>query len=375
MDSVVSVTRLEKNVDSSVRRAIDRVGGMASVVEPGETIYLKPNFVAPRASSHGVTTDFEIIRVVADEVLRCGGRPIIFETPAIEFDKRKVYQALGVYDFTRLNNIPLIENFSDLIKIPVPGGKVFRSLRIPRILDKAKIINLPKLKTHVSAKMTCAMKNLIGLLPDSEKRRVHIRGVSASIADLGRVFKPILTVVDAMTCLEGDGPTYGNKVDLGLIISGRNMVSVDKVCSQIIGLPWQEVKYIDLGDGSPSQENVHVVGEPVEEVKTRFDIPQKSVFFHLGFRLIYTLDVVFSKIFSKPFNRFLYSTGHVGTNPKILRERCDRCGDCIEACPFPSALNIEGYKVNYKSCIRCLECYLACKREAISLKGISKPRK
>jgi uncharacterized protein (DUF362 family)/NAD-dependent dihydropyrimidine dehydrogenase PreA subunit len=373
VDTVVSITKVEGSIENAVKKAISLVGGMESVVTKGDNVYLKPNFVAPRDSFKGVTTNLEIVRVVAEEVRRCGGIPVLFETPAIEFEKEKVYDVLGVYDFARKNEIGLMNGSVDFMKVPVPGGKVFKSLKIPRILHQAKIINLPKLKTHVSAKMTCSMKNLIGLLPNAEKRSVHIRGVHASIADICEVFRPILTVVDAITCMEGDGPTYGDKVDLGLIVSGKGTVSIDKICSQIIGLPWEEVEYIRLAAGGLNREEVKVVGEALADIKVPFKIPHKSALYHLSTRLVHIFDVLFSKLSSKHFNQFLYSTGHFGTNPRIMKEACNGCGDCIEACPIENVLNIETYEIDYKNCIRCLNCYFACNKEAIKVKGFSRP--
>ena len=91
--------------------------------------------------------------------------------------------------------------------------------------------------------------------------------------------------------------------------------------------------------------------------------------------MIYTLDIAFSKMFSRPFNQFLYSTGRFGTNPKIEKSKCDQCGDCRSVCPLEKALDIENYRVNYKLCLRCLNCFLACRRQAISVKGVSRPKK
>ncbi len=375
MDQIVSVIKVEQSVEDAVKKAIRLVGGMESAVNTGDKVYLKPNFVAPRDSAQGATTDLEVIRVVAEEVRRCGGFPVLFETPAVEFNKKCVYDYLGVYDFAKKNGIQIVNDSIDWIKVPVPGGRVFKSLKIPKILHQAKIINLPKLKTHVLAKMTCGMKNLIGLLADSEKRRVHIGGVQAAIADISKVFCPALTVVDAITCQEGDGPTYGDKINLGLIVSGKDMASVDKVCSQLIGLPWENVKYIRLSDSQRTAGDIKVVGEPIADVHVSFSVPQKSAFFDLGARLIYGMDAFFSKFFSKPFIQVLYGTGYVGTNVKLLKQKCDGCGDCLRVCPIEGVLNIERGKVYYKNCIRCLNCYVVCKQKAITVKGVSRPKK
>jgi len=151
------------------------------------------------------------------------------------------------------------------------------------------------------------------------------------------------------------------------------MISVDKICSQIIGLPWEEVKYISLFNGELDRDEIEVVGESLADIKVPFKIPHKSAFYHLSTRLIHIFDIVFSRLFYKHFNQFLFSTGYFGTNPRILKETCDKCCDCIKVCPIENVLNIEKYKIQYKRCIRCMECYLACKKNAIEVKGFSRP--
>ena len=373
-NSKVSIIKVSDSIESAVKRAINMTGGMETVVKKGDIIYLKPNFVAPRKASSGVTTDFEVIRTVAEEVRRCGGNPVLYETPAMEFDRKNVYDVLGVHDFAVRNGIGMVEETVDHVKVAVPGGKVLRSLKIPGFLKGAKIINLPKLKTHVTALMTCGMKNLIGLLPDEEKRRCHVMGVHASVADICRVLQPVLTVVDAVTCLEGDGPTYGDPKEAGLVVAGKNMVSVDRICSRIIGLPSEGLEYIRLYDDGRQPEDIEITGESIEDVKVPFNIPQKSAFYHLSTRLIHVFDIPFAKLFPGHFNRFLFSTGYFGTNPKIIREKCDGCGKCIEVCPMDNALKLDSCSVEYKNCIRCMECYLVCDKQAIMVKGFSKPK-
>ena len=371
--TVVAISKVEQKIETAVIEAIHLAGGLDSIISRGDKIYLKPNFVAPRSAACGVTTNLEIIRVVAEEVRRCGGRPILYETPAMEFDKKTVYDVLGIYDFAKQHGIHLIEGPQELKRIPIKGGKVFKSVKIPRILHRAKIINIPKLKTHVSAKMTCGMKNLIGLLPDSEKRRVHVRGIHPSIADINKVIQPVFSVVDATTCMEGDGPTYGDAVELNLILSGRDTVAVDKVCSGVVGVPWRDVGYLQLADGRRPRQQIDTVGASIEDVKVHLKIPEKNAFYHLSTRMIHILDVVFSKVSSQHLNQFLFGTGYFGTNPKILKEMCNACGDCVKVCPVEKVIDIEIHKIYYNRCIRCLNCFFACDRRAIAVGGFSRP--
>jgi len=375
MSSLVAVVRVDESIEAAVKKAVSLAGGMESVVTKGEKVYLKPNFVAPRDSSVGVTTDLRVIRSVAEDVRRCGGAPILFETPAIEFDRDTVFDVLGVRKFARENDIGLMDHAADLISVPVPGGTALKSVKIPRCLLGAKIINLPKLKTHVATKMTCGAKNLMGLLPDSEKRRMHVRGIDASIADLNGVFRPAMTVVDAVTCLEGDGPSYGDRVDLGLVAAGKDVLAVDKVCCGLIGMKWQDVEYLATLDGRNKGGDIRVVGEPVEKVAGNFRVPNKGALFHAAFAFSYALDVPFSRVFGRSLHRLAYGTGYVGTVPRIDRAKCDICGSCLKVCPIPRAVVIEGRetKIDYKRCVRCLKCYENCAGGAISVKGISRP--
>lgn len=374
-NNLVSIARVGENIKETVKKAIDLVGGMETVVNPGEEIYLKPNFVGPRDSSKGVTTNLEIIREVASEVRRCDAVPILIETPAIDFDKDRVYEFLGIYDFARENGIRIAETGSDLVKVPIHAGSVFKYLTIPRLLHKAKIINIPKLKTHVSTKMSCALKNLIGVLPDSEKRRVHIKGVHEAIADIYKVLKPILILVDAINCMEGEGPTYGDEIEVGLLVASKDSLAADKVCSQIIGLPWEDVKYIKLANEECEAQEIEIVGDCLADSQMPFKIPQKSALYHLTTRMLHVLDVGFSMVSSQHLNQFLFSTGYFGTNVRLIKEKCDGCGKCVEACPLQDILDIETHKVNYKKCIRCVECYFACNRNAIVVKGFSRPER
>lgn len=67
-----------------------------------------------------------------------------------------------------------------------------------RALDAGYLINLPVLKGHCQARMTCALKNCKGCLPDREKRRFHAEGLMEPIAALAAALRPALTIVDSI---------------------------------------------------------------------------------------------------------------------------------------------------------------------------------
>jgi len=87
-------------------------------------------------------------------------------------------------------------------------------------------------------------------------------------------------------------------------------------------------------------------------------------------------DVVRTPVVSQPkyrassvLKRLLYP------RPVIVRERCVRCGTCVEVCPTdPKALSYktEDRKMppvyQYKRCIRCFCCQEICPESAIVIK-------
>ncbi len=72
-------------------------------------------------------------------------------------------------------------------------------LNVCDIVDKIDfLINVPLVKGHCQTKITCALKNLKGLIPDGEKRRFHTLGLHKPIGYLGKAIKQDLIIADAI---------------------------------------------------------------------------------------------------------------------------------------------------------------------------------
>ncbi len=370
MGDMVSIVKVEGSIQKSVEKAVNLAGGFQDILGKGERIILKPNLVAPRRSYTGATTDLKLVRTVSHLVREAGGRPALYETPAIEWDWETVYGILGVFDLAEELDIEILTGKSEWSEVTFPdkGGRI----RIPKVFLESKFINLPKLKTHVSAGMTCSLKNLIGILPEDEKRKVHVYGIDRSIYWLSRILNPSFTIVDANIVMEGNGPTYGSPFQLGLIVAGRDMISVDEVCCSIVGMPPGMPKYLDLVRKEFPSDGYEIAGEDLDEVSRNLSIPQQSLLFHFLFRAMFTIDhVAFSRVYGMPLNKFLYNSGRVGNNPDIIEEKCDHCGICIKHCPAGNAIDLETLSIRHRECLRCLTCYEVCPMDAIAVRGIS----
>jgi len=390
----IAVTRTFDGIEEAAHRVIKQIGGMTAVLQGAKVAILKPNFVAGRSAETGSTTSFALLKAVAEEVQACGAEPVLCEMPGTEFDREATYTILGVEQFCAANGIRILRidpegDEQDWVELRPAGAKKLRRFSIPRILNEVCLINLPVLKTHVVSTMTLSMKNPMGILPRPDRRSMHTLGIDQCIVDMNRGIRPDLTIVDGSVGQDGEGPLYGDRADLQVLIAGRDSLAVDLVCCQVVGIKPQDIPHLKLALeqlGNPSWTLVGDVEDPVRgtgngfiqhvEVIKKFRLPVQKPLYRFIFWMMYPLDYPYSWIAErgKHFCTLLYSTGLVGTRPQIKEESCTRCGICVEACPLPDVIDLKSLKVNYFTCQRCLLCYDACPENAIRVKGYSGAR-
>jgi uncharacterized protein (DUF362 family)/Pyruvate/2-oxoacid:ferredoxin oxidoreductase delta subunit len=376
----IGVTRTFDGIEKAAHRIIEHIGGMDSVMRGAKTAILKPNFVAGRTAETGSTTSFALLKAVAEEVRACGAEPVLCETPGTEFDREATYTILGVEHFCAENGIRIVRvdpegGEQDWVEVRPRGAKRLRHFRIPRLLSEARLINLPVLKTHVVSTMTLGMKNPMGLLPRPDRRSMHTFGIDQSIVDMNRGIKPDLTIVDGSVGQDGEGPLYGEKADLHVLVAGRDSLAVDLVCCHIVGVKPGAIAHLKLALAQMGKPSWRLVGEDVGVIK-QFRLPQQNTLYRFIFWLMYPLDYPYTWVAErgKHLCTTLYGTGLVGTRPHITEDTCTHCGICVEACPLPQVIDLKTLKVDYKTCQRCLLCYEACPENAISVKGYSGAR-
>src|SRR5215472_11112909 len=223
----ITITRTFDGIEAAAHRVISQLGGMAPIIKDAKIAVLKPNFVAGRSAETGATTSFALLKAIAEEVRSCGAEPVLCETPGTEFDREATYTILGVEQFCdehgiRIARIDPEGGEQDWIELRPTGARRLRQFRIPRFMQEACFINLPVLKTHVVSTMTLSMKNPMGILPRPDRRAMHTLGIAQCIVDMNRGIKPNLTIVDGSVGQDGEGPLYGEKADLQVLVAGRN---------------------------------------------------------------------------------------------------------------------------------------------------------
>lgn len=373
----IAILRTFDGIEAAAHRLLTRMGGMASIIRGARIAVLKPNFVAGRPAETGSTTSFALLKAVAEEVHAAGAEPVLCEIPGTEFDRESTYTLLGVEQFCKDNGIRIVRvdpegDAEDWIELHPTGAKRLRRFRVPRFMQDARLINLPVLKTHVVSTMTLGMKNPMGILPCPDRRAMHTLGLAQCIVDMNRGLKPDLTIVDGSVGQDGEGPLYGEKAGLNVLVAGRDSLAVDLACCRLVGVQPRAVPHLKLALEQLGTPSWTVTGEHVGVIK-QFRLPQQRSLYRFVFWLMYPFDYPYSWIAErgKHLCTALYGTGIVGTSPQIKREACTRCGVCVEACPLPIVIDLKTLKIDYRRCQRCLLCYQTCPEKAISVKGYS----
>ena len=281
LKSVVSITRTRPNpnpkeIERAVRRGISLVGGMEDIVSRGDLVLINPSWVAPPADPESaVITHPEVTKTVADMVKEVGAEPVIAESSAVGVDTEEIIENSGYNDLRNRGYRVVDLKKTRKVTIPIDDGYVLKEVETFELAVQAHaIIGVPKLKTHDQTEMTCSLKKMKGLETDKDKRRMHQVDLFRGISDINTVFKPALTVVDAILCQEGLGPVFGRPLEMDLVVVGKDPVSVDSICSQIMGYDPKEVLVTKFaaqrGLGNMDNEFIEVVGERLEKVRRRF---------------------------------------------------------------------------------------------------------
>ena len=208
-------------------------------------IGLKPNLVIATKPETGATTHMEIIAALIEYLQNRGFHNIdILEGSWVGDDTERAFRLNGYYDFKKKYNIGLYDLKKDRYRrVKAEGIEMEIS---ERILNLDYMINLPVLKGHCQTGMTCAMKNLKGIMSDRSKRLFHQLELMKPIAVLNTVYHPSVTLVDSI-CGDLDFEEGGNPVYSNRLILGEDSVLIDTYGASLLGFNRDDIAYIPLG--------------------------------------------------------------------------------------------------------------------------------
>lgn len=218
----------------------------------GARVLVKPNLV-DTLDDHPTTTAPQVVAALVDFLRELGaGTIVVGDGPAFRRDAWPIARQTGLLEALSSRNVPFVDlNYDELQAVPVRDGWI-RSVEqfwLPRqALEADFIISAPKMKCHHWAGLSLSMKNLLGVIPGGRygwpKNTIHINGITATLLGVYSLLPPVLSVVDGIVGMEGDGPLYGTPVEHGLLAVGADPLAVDVTCASLMGFALEEVEHL-----------------------------------------------------------------------------------------------------------------------------------
>lgn len=280
------ILQIKQKIEETVNLA---VGGIDAVIQPGETVLIKPNlaFQAP-PESYSVVDPRVIEGMVAFLKEKSQAKEVwVGDNPSLGQHvgrARPAFMAAGMYDAAVRGGADRVIFFDEeeLVDVEIPGARLFKKAKVFKpFLEADRVINLPKMKAHLAGTVTLGLKNWNGVVPNGhpsdQQQDVHRIDLGQKFADLYRLRKADLTFVDGIIAMEGQGPHVGTPLEMNLFVAGTDTVAVDAVTAYVMGFETIEIPAVRIaatqGLGERDLAKIEVVGTPVEEVRTFFKRP------------------------------------------------------------------------------------------------------
>ncbi|MEN8223915.1 MAG: DUF362 domain-containing protein [Bacteroidota bacterium] len=230
---------------------INAIGGMSEFVKAGQKVIVKPNIGWDAVPERAANTNPELIGRIIQRCFEAGAESVsVFDNTCDEW--KKCYTNSGIeQEVKEAGGVIVPGNSESYYKdVKITEGKSLTETKVHElILNSDVFINVPVLKSHSSAKLTMAMKNLMGVVWD--RRWWHKNDLHQCIADYTTFRKPDLNVIDAYRVMKRNGPrgvSADDVIMLDSMIISRDIVAADAAATKIFGLEPEDIPYIVIAD-------------------------------------------------------------------------------------------------------------------------------
>lgn len=350
--------------EAALARALSAVGGL-DFVRPGMRVVIKVNLVAPMKPEACATTHPALVTALVKMLVSRGASVTVGDSPGGLFTQGALAHCYSVTGMTEAEKAGAKLNLNTNYHTAQIEGRAMRRLTYTDYLDEADaIIDFAKLKSHGMMGMSACVKNMYGVIPGLIKPETHylypdVNDFADMLVDINEHFKPRLSLIDAVECMEGNGPTAGTPRHVGAVIAALDPYSADVVAAELIGTNENGVptlaaaKRRGLCEGI---EDIALFGDPNDLAVPDFEkVPRRSHFFLKGSRIPLVGRAVEDILTQKP---------------KPIKRKCVACRKCERICPAKAiTMKTRGGRkypvIDRSKCIRCFCCQEFCPKAAM----------
>jgi uncharacterized protein (DUF362 family) len=257
-----------KEPGKMLEAALDALGGLKKLLKGGEDIVLKPNFISDQPPP--VTTDVDFALLIGEFFRRAGSGDISLcdSSGFSNFGKdyTRVFEYNKSFQKGKASGVKIVPSDGgarDRYKpVQKESWEVNPTILLDRyLLNSTILVNVPVLKKHDTARLSCALKNHFGAVYTPQRHEIHKKieqeknGMNIflkTVAEFADAVRPELTVVDARSLLIKGGPLLRGRAEIKqgidrIILSG-DMLAVDAYCAGLL----------EEHDQTFSQDMIHV---------------------------------------------------------------------------------------------------------------------
>jgi uncharacterized protein (DUF362 family) len=281
---ITKVDNYNKDISSAIKSGFRELNVLENEIK-GKRILLKVNIVEPRRGTDHIVTHPLVIRGAIEAFKTWGAREVIVSEGSGHCrDTYRILEESGMVEILREDRIPFIDlNYQPSYSVPNQRKITnLASFTFPKILKEVDwIVSMPKMKTHHWAGVTLSMKNMFGVMPGMfygwPKNILHVAGIDGCIVDINTTLRPHFAIIDGIIGMEGDGPIMGVARQAGLLVMGRNLLSVDATAARVMGVNPAKIKYManSRSIGQIRERQIYQRGEKVLDTRTDFVLLNK----------------------------------------------------------------------------------------------------
>ncbi len=265
----VTIQRAREDTSDIIKHAVEESG-----LRRKQRIFVKPNlshfeYVPGVVTSPDLT--FQLVSLLRDNVVEV----LVGESDGFNYSCKAAFRETGMEDAVKRAGGTVLNLSEDKIvevRFQTPGQ--VKKLHLPKtLIEVDAIVDLPLMKTHEFMAYSGAIKNLFGCLPSNKRIYLHPY-LPEVFYKLYTLLKPQLIIMDARVGIEGNGPTKGNPVKMGIILTGDDALATDIIATDIMRLNWKDTYLKRIADKARlRQEQISVQGLQVQDVARRFEPP------------------------------------------------------------------------------------------------------
>jgi uncharacterized protein (DUF362 family) len=234
------------NLEAMAFHLAEAAGLAERIGDRHKSVGLKPNLVLARPAAEGATTHPEIVRGLIAYLQHQGFTHLtILEGSWVGERTEEAFTRCGYRKLAADTGVILRDTQQDRSRTYDCRGMDLAICDSAFAVDF--MINLPVLKGHCQTRLTCALKNNKGLIPNQEKRRFHTLGLHKPIAHLNTRIRNDFILVDGI-CGDLDFEEGGNPVPAGRMAAAFDPVLIDAWAASQLGYTPGEIPYLGMAE-------------------------------------------------------------------------------------------------------------------------------